>query len=144
MKQKQLSECEKCGRKSEVVMLGQDCPFCDKNALDKEIEAFEEKFPSISEDIETLHRPGTMHERFILSGRRKIDTAPIKSFLRQSLLRFARSVIEEAMPKERENDKEHKGINIQEHCESCIKNNGFNLFRTQLKENVERILKDNK
>lgn len=34
MKNKQLSECVKCGRKSEVVMLGQHCPFCkDRDTL---------------------------------------------------------------------------------------------------------------
>ena len=95
MKEKQLSECEKCGRKSEVVMLGQDCPFCEKNALDKEIEAFEKEFCNNHQKPIRFLRSVFYDEQ---DGAERIE-----DFLRQSLLssiREARQDAREMMRKE--------------------------------------------
>ncbi len=73
----------------------------------------------------------------------------------QSLLRFVRSVVEEAMPEEKkpinekalkEAVKDNKGNIIDEKiARASIENkiNGFNTCRIQFKENLERILTDN-
>ena len=59
--------------------------------------------------------------------------------INKALLRFTRSVIEEAMPEEKEqldkNDPDNYG--------ACYAIGGWNHCRTQIKENAERILKDN-
>lgn len=71
---------------------------------------------------------------------------------RASLIRFTRSVIEESMPEEKKSYYgciTHRGLNGMD-CDVCKKsvdeNNKqicFNTCRTQLRENVEGILKDN-
>ena len=54
--------------------------------IEEILEEFEKQFPEITEKIESLHRPGTMHERYIETGRRSINLSPIKNFIKQSLL----------------------------------------------------------
>ena len=62
----------------------------------------------------------------------------LKSFFRQSLLRFTRSVIEEAMPKKHT----HHAENNDEYEDA--QDISWNACRKELKENVEKILQDNK
>ena len=54
-----------------------------------------------------------------------------------TLTRFTRSVIEQAMPEEKNED------NDQDFYIDYVRNKGWNEYRTQFKANVERILKDN-
>ena len=72
--------------------------------------------------------------------------------INKALLRFTKSVIEEAMPEEKKSYYgciTHRGLSGMD-CDVCRKsvdeNNkqiGFNACRAQLKENTEKILKDN-
>ena len=92
----------------------------DMTTLQEEIEAFEKKFADTIDDVVWFGDNPLIDE--------------IKSFLRQSLLRFARAVIEEAMPNK---------IDYATHMKSkraFDEGNGWNDYRIQFKENIERIL----
>ena len=60
------------------------------------------------------------------------------SKIRKYLINSAIDQCLEALGEEKENDKEHKGTNLRDECESCIKNTGYN---THLKESKEALLK---
>lgn len=107
--------------------------------LQKEIEAFEEfvnRLTNEQEDFHTGECRGHFHDRACPTIKMKRH---FSIFLRQSLIRFTRSVIEQAMPEEKEqldkNDPDNYG--------ACYAIGGFNDCRIKFKENVERILKDN-
>ncbi len=114
------------------------------NTLQKEIEAFEKEFQCIAIQCDNK---GTIPNRI---GEDEWEAEqceycytvrfPLIEKYKQSLLRFTRSVIEEAMPEE-------KKI-IQPECVEDVESNreayNFNTCRAQFQENVERILKDNK
>ena len=95
--------------------------------LQKEIEAFEK------EKLGDLNWCGNEDHECECSVKKN----EIKSFLRQSLLRFTKSVIEETMPEEKTED------NDQDFYIDYVRNKGWNEHHTQFKKNVERILKDN-
>lgn len=68
-----------------------------------------------------------------------------KSLVRAELLRFARAVIDEAMPEECAacGCTEDEGLGY--HTKECaMEPYGFNACRTEIMDNVEKILGDNK
>ena len=100
--------------------------------LQKEIEAFEK------EKLGYLDWCGNEDHECECS----VKEDEIKSFLRQSLLRFTRSVIEKAMPEEKKENLEYDTSDPVQMRNRGIEF-GHNTCRAQLKENIERILKDN-
>ena len=92
--------------------------------LQKEIEAFEK------EKLGYLDWCGNEDHECECS----VKEDEIKSFLRQSLPRFARSVIEEAMP---------KGRGFIEEGDIDMVDDSWNACLDKIRENTERILKDN-
>ena len=60
------------------------------------VEEFDTKF-TLFKEIETLHRPGSMHERFIVTGREKINTKYIKSFISSLLLSERAKILDEVV-----------------------------------------------
>ena len=88
--------------------------------LQKEIEAFREEFGTFTVGAG--------------KGKKMPTEKELKSFLRQSLLRFTRSVIEEAMP---------KGRGFIEEGDIDMVDDSWNACLDKIRENTERILKDN-
>ena len=93
--------------------------------LQKELEAFEEGLAG------ALMQDTLTRDRWI------------RKSLSASLLRFTRSVIEEAMPKEKEEGHTEQVPDVMAMNYLIGRNKGWNEHRTQLKENVERVLQDN-
>ena len=93
----------------------------DTTPLQKEIELFRKQFP---------------YDIFV-SAHQDWTCGAIELFLRQSLLRFTKSVIEEAMPEEKTED------NDRSFYIDYDRKKGWNDCRTKFKKNAESILKDN-
>lgn len=116
---------------------------CSCSLLQKEMDAFRKLFPAQASPT------GFGLRYFLNTPKNKVlwkkETAKhieemAEDFLRQSLPRFTRSVIEEAMPEER-GTKNYS--NSHEATMNSDKDYGFNTCRTQFQENTERILSDN-
>ena len=94
--------------------------------LEKELEEFEKEFAFRSSAI------GDPAMEYVNSPNIIQDTKPLTDFLRTSLLRFTESVINEAMPEKQ-----------MSHIPNDF-DNGWNDCRTQLKQNLEKILHNQK
>ena len=95
----------------------------DTTPLQKEIEVFEREF----EDVKFGNGDNVSDFNHMM----------LKAFLRQSLLRFTKSVIEEAMPEEKTED------NDRSFYIDYDRKKGWNDCRTKFKKNAKSILKDN-
>ena len=100
-----------------------------KTPLQKEIEALRNKVKDTLINFNAYMHEDT-HGKTIMVDYDRFTDEIMQVFPHQSLPRFTRSVIEEAMPEDETGTGFHWSA-------------GFRAFRTQFKENVERVLKDN-
>lgn len=124
-----------CEQNIESNMTPAHCRVCNKpmpHPTKTEEDRFEEKFPDIQ--ISTAQP---------YQDRRFRDVDELKSFLHESNRRYARQVVERALPEEHKLPKT-KCMNLENHtfgsCFQCEKSKGFNSALTQFKKNLDKEL----
>lgn len=67
----------------------------------------------------------------------------VKQFLLSALKTIATEAVDSTKIEEKDNDNEHQGTNLQNHCESCIKNSGYNAAGEESQQRGAKWLKEN-